>query len=177
MKLPSVTQCFGHYLSGIPEYKLEIAADRGTRAHTLCFKHLRRAHIMKIDPDCAGYFLSFTQWAELMVKEVIFIEEEFVDENHGYMGHPDMGVVLKDGSCALIDLKTPLALQKIWAGQIAAYLNLIKHKYPPIKKGGSLRLSPDGRMAKMKWYEDSANDLAAFISLLNGYRYFFWSNK
>ena len=172
----SVTQVFGHYLPDIPA--VEHAANRGTMVHDYCRKRAQRIFISKIDPECAGYVMSFDRWFEAMVDEVLFTEKEFIHPVYQYVGHPDLAVILRGArkAGALIDLKTPIQRQRIWAGQLAAYLDLVWHGgyKDRIKKAGSLQLDPDGRMAKMVWYQDSfTQDLHAFLNLMNGYRYFF----
>ena len=172
---PSVTQVFGHYLANVPRDLLEYAGDRGTRVHSFCTKHAIGAFIPGggVDSDCMGYFLSFQTWYHDYVKNTLWVEREFIDTDYGFVGHPDMGVVLKEGPSAIIDLKTPRKLERIWAGQLAAYSHLTRKNGQECDRVGTLRLSPHGGPALMKWYEDSPRDLAAFINLLTGYKYFF----
>jgi len=175
MKFFRVTEVFGRYFPNVPERKLAYAGDRGTRAHELCFKRAKNIYIptKKVDPDTYLYYRSFEQWFELMVMRVLFIEPEFIDATYGFKGHPDMGLVLKNREHVLIDLKTPVAHKKIWAGQCAAYLHLAQRSgHPLMFRSGSLQLNPNGSMARATWYQYHQNDFAAFLSLLQGVRYF-----
>ena len=173
MQQCSVTQALSPFtdFSQVPPDRLEYATDRGSRVHHFCAARAKRLHISYIPEDCKGYFNSFLYWLNVMVKEVLFVEKEFIDKTYGYVGHPDLGVILKDGTYALLDLKTPLALQPTWKGQIAAYLNVVRKTFR-IDKGGSLRLDPKGKPPKMIWYEDETADFAAFLSALTAYKYF-----
>lgn len=171
---PSVTQVFGHYLAGVPLKYLEYAGDRGTRVHSFCTRIAVKAFIPGgIDQDCLGYVMSFEAWLNQYVQEVLWVEREFIDPDYGFCGHPDMGVVLKEGPSAVVDLKTPQKLENVWAGQLAAYRHLAQKAGQRFDRTGTLRLNPHGGPATMKWYQDSPRDLAAFISLLTGYKYFF----
>jgi hypothetical protein len=171
---PSVTQVFGHYLANVPEKYLEYASDRGRRVHSFCTRYATRAFIPKgVDDDCLGYFLSFKAWFLQNVKKVLWVEKQFVDENYGFVGHPDIGLILNWGPSAIVDLKTPRKLERIWAGQLAAYNHLARVNEEDFDRAGTLRLNPYGGPASMKWYEDSTRDLAAYLSLLTGYKYFF----
>lgn len=169
---PSVTQVFGHYLGNAPARLVEYAGDRGTRVHSFCTRYAVGAFIPGgIDEDCKGYFLSFQEWFHRYVKKVLWVEREFIDEEYGFVGHPDVGVILQEGPSAIVDLKTPRKLERVWAGQLAAYKHLARKEF--FDRVGSLRLNPHGGPAIMKWYHDSARDLAAFVNLLTGYKYFF----
>jgi hypothetical protein len=173
-KYPSVTQVFGHYLADVPQKLLEYAGDRGTRVHRFCTSYAINAFMPGgVDDDCKGYFLSFQEWFHGHVKQVLWVEKEFVDHDFGFAGHPDLGLELKDGRRTIVDLKTPRKFERVWAGQLAAYRHLAEkngEKFDPV---GSLRLNPYGGPAIMKWYQDSPRDLAAFVNLLTGYKYFF----
>ena len=171
---PSVTQVLGLVtdFSNIRPEVLEHASQRGTQVHAYSAAYSRKLWVPRVPEDCAGYFQSFVSWSDTMVEEVLFVETEFIDDKLGYIGHPDLGVILKGGIGALIDLKTPVALQKVWKAQLAAYLKPVQKKFPQIKKAGSLRLDPDGGTAKMAWYDESERDFAAFVNLLFAFKYF-----
>lgn len=175
MRVFRVTEVFGRYLSEhIPERRLAYASERGIIAHDLCFKKARKQFVPKTNPESWLFFRSFEKWFDTFVEKVLFIEPEFLDSTFSFVGHPDLGVVLRNGEEVLIDLKTPVSHKKIWAGQCAAYLHLAqKNGYDKMQRSGSLMLDQFGGMPKMNWYIYHAYDFAAFISLLNGVRYFF----
>ncbi len=152
------------------------AMERGTFVHKVCASIASGAFIIEpIPDDYKGYITSYRSWFELMVDRVIFVEKEFVAHNFGYVSHPDLGVFLKTGERALIDLKTPLAKRKVWAAQLASYKYVteatLNFRWDKI---GSLQLDPDGKMAKMVWYNESPKDFNAFLACLTATRYFLW---
>ena len=175
MDYPSVTQVLGLVtdFSNIQPYVLDHAAYRGSRVHASCSAYAQNLWVPHLEEEFSGYYQSFTRWFDAMVDEVLFVEREFVDPDLGYKGHPDLGVVLKGTKeNAIIDLKTPLAIQKTWGVQLAGYLHLTKKQFQ-IQKIGSLRLDPNGWTAKINWYEKSEREFAVFLNLLFAYKYFF----
>lgn len=174
--LLSVTEILSPFsdFSRISPSVLEHAAERGTLVHDICARLAKGIWVpdSEIGEECAGYVDSFKKWLDSQVQEVILMHERLVDERLFYSGEIDIFVRLKSDTHALIDLKTPIALQRVWAGQLAGYRNLlIVNKYIP-EACGSLRLDPNGKAPKMKWYESSLDDFNAFLSALNAVRYF-----
>jgi len=173
MKFYSVTEVLKPYsdFSKISKDVLESACIRGSEVHRICALVARGIFVREIPDECKGYVLSFCSWLDVAVEEVLAVEEELRDETLGLIGHPDLIPKMKEGFVAVVDLKTPIALRKTWQGQLSTYLELAKKKYD-VKKAGSLRLHPKGKMAKMIWYEDNKRDYLAVISALNAIRYF-----
>lgn len=174
MKKVSVTQVLGVYadFSKVKPEVLERASQRGTAVHSYCAAYAQKLWVPTVPSDCDGYVISFRKWFDFMVKDVLFVEQRFYHPSYHYGGMPDLGVVLKDGARCLIDNKTPVALQKTWKAQIAGYLELVRANNIPMDKGGSLRLDPNGKMAKLDWYLEEALYFNAFLSALNAYRFF-----
>lgn len=170
---PSVTTVLKPYtdFSMVPEHILTRATERGRKVHAICAAICQGLWIPPIPSECAGYIKSFRIWLDAYVEKIIFVEKELVDPVYGFLGHPDMVVKIPEG-IVLVDLKTPIALQKTWQLQLAAYLHLAKMNGHKPERVGSLRLNANGGIAKMDWYQDSANDLNIFLALLNGWRYF-----
>jgi hypothetical protein len=174
MLIPSVTEIISPWtdFSRIPPAILENAGLRGTRVHELCAAIAKGEPVMDPNPETSGYVASFRVWFEAIVDEVILVEERLVDPGLGYSGQIDLLVRTKQGEIWLVDLKTPLALSKGWRLQLAGYFRLCDVAGYHPDKAGSLRLSPDGKMAKMDFYEESAIDLMRFMESLDLYRYF-----
>jgi hypothetical protein len=95
-----------------------------------------------------------------------------VDADFGYHGEPDLIIKAKHGEIILVDNKTPVQLFKTWRLQCAGYVNLATKNDMKPDKCGSLRLSRDGGIAKMDYYENSLTDFNYFLSALNLWRLF-----
>ena len=171
---PTVTEVLSAFtdFSMIPPGVLEKAAARGTEVHSLCYGIAKGMWLPSIPPDCAGFVLSFQDFFNKYVKKTIFAEGELVDKIFGFLGHPDLIVEFYDGANVLIDLKTPLNLQKTWKGQMAAYKHLAEQNGFKIDRVGSLRLSPKGNPPKFDQYTNSAIDLTAFLAALSAYKHY-----
>lgn len=181
MIYPSVTQVLSIYqdFSMVPEHVLTMAAERGKQVHAICAsiaKGLFVSHRM-ITSDIQGYIESFNKWFKY-VDEVILVEQELINSNLGFIGHPDLVVKMKgDQHLTLIDLKTPKAIGKTWKVQIAAYWHLAELEFK-IDRGGSLRLNQDGGLPIFDEYTNTRHeDFAAFLSALNAWRYFKGGNN
>ena len=156
----------------MPEAVLAHAAQRGSRVHAICAAMAQGLWVPSVPEECAGYVESFRKWLPV-VEEVVAVEVELVDENLGFLGHPDLIVRMRgDRGLSLTDLKTPAGVSPLWKCQLAAYKHLAEVNGYPISRVFSLRLSPTGAAPKLDEYRDSPRDLAAFLSALNAYRYF-----
>jgi RecB family exonuclease len=128
---------------------------------------------MGIDQEHQGYVDSFRRWFDMVVDTVILTEERLMDMDFSYHGQIDLLVRSKEGTVDLVDLKTPAAAQKSWKVQLAGYRHLLAiSEYPTPDRAGSLRLDKDGRVPRMEWYQNNAQDLCIFTSALNCYRFF-----
>lgn len=177
MKYPSVTEILGVYadFSRVPEDVLRNAALRGTAVHQACAAIAQGLWVPSLPDDAAPYVQSFKAWLPL-VDTFYAVEQEITDPTYGYVGHPDLIVRLNGEEFArVVDLKTPVTKNRLWAAQIAAYNNLATQILPgglPIKRSGTLRLSPHGKLPKYDEYRDSAQDFHAFLCALTAYKYF-----
>ena len=182
MAYPSVTTVLGLYsdFSMIHPKVLETAAARGTEVHAICAAIAQGTWVPSVPPDCAPYVLSFQQWFEANVKDVLMVEEELIDVVHGFLGHPDMALILLDDTRWLVDLKTPVTKNKLWSAQLAAYRHLAMEGKRAdgtsaslqVDRVASLRLSPKGRPPILDEYQNSALDFGAFLAALSAWRYF-----
>ena len=172
----SVTQVLSPFadFSKVRADVLEYAAWRGTEVHRLCSIYARSLPIVgEIRRECAGFFLSFQQWFDMNVEQVIFAEKYLEHPAYQYCGHPDLCCLLRgDPGNTLIDLKTPSTESPTWRGQVSAYGELAEVNDYPIVRCGSLLLKKDGGIAKFKEYKRDGRDLAAFLAALTAYRYF-----
>lgn len=174
MYCPTVTEVIDPYadFSRVPSGTLAAAADRGTRVHGICAAIARGLWVPPVPDEYSAYIASFRRWIKNQVVEVILCEERLVDDDLVFSGQIDLLVRLQGGDIALVDLKTPVSLQKAWRVQLAAYYRLCcRNGFKP-DRVGSLRLSPDGGTARMEWYEETASDLNVFLQALNVDRFF-----
>lgn len=173
MQLISVTQALSPYFKHLERIRpdiLENAAARGTEVHSKCALIAQNLYPCYEVSGIEGYVISFRLWFDSQVTEVLAVERRFEHEPFGFYGHPDMIVKLRGDKTALIDLKTPASLSKLWRSQISAYAFLVREQYPDVKIIGSLRLHPEGKAPKMDWYETEHKDFTIFLSALNAYR-------
>jgi hypothetical protein len=172
---PSVTQVLSPWtaqgFANIPPALLERASDRGTAVHDICGRIALGEFVVGIPTELQGYVTSFEKWLTTQVENVILAETRLYDNGLMFHGKEDLIVTLVDGRIALVDLKTPLALQKSWAVQLAAYNRLAHINGYDVGPYGSLRLDPAGGTPKMKWYEEGPAPFNAFLSALNVWRY------
>lgn len=175
-KYVSVTQVLGRYsdFSRVPPEVLQAASERGTVIHQICAAMAEGLWIPEIPPAYAFYIQSFTLWFGAVVDKVIATEPELRCKKYGFMGHPDLICRLQgDKDLTLIDLKSPVTLQKSWPIQISAYFHLAKERWPNIKRIGSLRLSPEGKSAKFdEFTKDISRYFNLFLSALNLHKYY-----
>ena len=158
--------------SRIPPAVLEAASVRGTAVHDICATIARALPVMSVPVECSGYVASFHRWFDLIVDEVLLVETRLVDTALGYHGEPDLIIKAKHGEIILVDNKTPLQLVKSWQLQCAGYFNLADKNGMKPDKTGSLRLDPDGGIAKMQYYDNSLLDFNLFLQALNLHRFF-----
>ena len=174
MKIFSVTQVLTPWFNSdkIPNHILEHAIIRGTQVHTACATYASGLWVGSMPESASPYFISFRRWFDKNAESVLYVEKEFIDEQIGFVGHPDL-VAGFDSKCFVIDLKTPLIESKTWKCQLAAYRHLVSREIKDREVHVmSLQLSNNGGIAKANVYENSDADFAIFLSALNCYRYF-----
>jgi hypothetical protein len=173
MEYPTVTEVLKLFVdfSRIPENVLNLAAARGTLVHGVCCAHaLGVPWLQEVPEEYSGYIESFKRWFSLQVVEVVLAEKRLYHPTYKYSGKLDLIVTMKTEGLVLVDLKTPVALNKIWRWQIAGYVDLAWANKYKVKKGGTLQLSPEGKPAKMVWSADHNRDFVFFLSCLNIHR-------
>lgn len=174
MLYPSVTQVLSPFtdFSMIPAAILERSCLRGTAVHDICANIASGLFVTNIPEEAAGYVASFQRWFDFLVDEVLLVETRLVDTDFGYHGEPDLVIKAKHGEIILVDNKTPVQLVKTWRLQCAGYNNLATKNDMKPDKAGSLRLDPNGGIAKMTYYENSLTDFNYFLQALNLWRLF-----
>jgi hypothetical protein len=172
MLFPSVTTVIDPWAdwSKIPPDILQYACDRGTEVDRLCGCIVREEFAI-VSPECQPYIDSFLKWYDLLVEKTILDHERLAHPVWRYHGELDIFCQLKDGRNALIDLKTPVALKKAWRLQLSGYRELLIADGYRVDCAGSLRLSPTGKMARLDWYDNTAEDFNYFIMALKLHEY------
>ena len=177
--MQSVTQIISPYVdfSSVPEDRLALAAERGTRVHEWIAKSYRDVW-QPIPKDIQGYIESFIRWKGALIEKALLIEEKLVCDCYQFVGHVDfVGELVAQNGVILIDWKTPITASRSWEAQIAAYRHLVEEhsdlKGQKIARCGALMLDPRGSMAKLLEYAFSqALAFNAFLSALNAFRFF-----
>ncbi len=179
MKIFSVTEVLRPFadFSNVPQAALEAAAERGRRIHAAAAARLSGVfQVTPLEPGDEGYIRSLDAWVKEMVRDVIDVEPELVDEALGFKGHPDLVCRLVSGDVAVVDYKTPAVESPTWRAQLAAYRHLVSKAYAgrgvrsPLAL--ALMLRADGGMPKAIIYRSSDRDFQAFLAALTAYRYF-----
>jgi len=172
--MPSVTEVLKPWsdFSHIPAAVLEAASVRGTAVHDVCATIARGLPALNIPDEIQGRVDSWKRWFDLIVDEVLLVEERLVDTSFGYHGEPDLIIKAKHGEIILVDNKTPVQLVKTWQLQCAGYWSLASKNGIEPARTGSLRLHPEGGIAKMEYYDLSLTDFNLFLQALNLYRFF-----
>ena len=172
----SVTQALSPFndFSNVPPAVLEEAKLRGTLAHGLFASYALGLWIPSIPENCIGYFDSFRRWFDATVEDVVAVENRIFHPDHHFDGRLDLLCRIKgDAGLMLLDHKTPLSLYRSWRIQCAAYKKLADLEYPNIARAGSLRLSKEGKLAKLEEYSGTVErDFAIFLNCLTAYNFF-----
>lgn len=158
--------------SCIPAATLEAAAIRGTNAHAGCAAYARRIPVI-ISDEARPYFMSYKQWFDTYVSEVLFVEAEFTDPLVWFLiGHVDLICRLRDRRVVVVDLKTPQACKASHWGQVAAY-RYLADTVIKTDDGFPLILDKDGGPAKVPERKESWDFYwASYLGALQGYRAF-----
>lgn len=173
--LPSVTQILSPWqdFSQVCPDVLEAACVRGSQVHQICAAIAQGYWVPDIPAGCEGFIDSFRLWYDTAVSSVVMVEKRLTDKTHGFTGTPDLICFIKgDGNASVIDLKSPAVHSHSWRLQLAAYRHLASREMT-IKRCFSLRLSKEGKRAKVVEYSETAHhDFSIFLSALNVWRFF-----
>lgn len=170
MELPRVStilRIMDDAYSGVPQAALESAAERGVALHRLCLTYLASLDGVHEDPVpepiYENAYRAFTQWCRVHAILVVAIEEQSVNERHGYSGTPD-ALILYQGEEVLIDLKFTASILKINKVQVQAYRKL--DLYKTAKKALLLHIHPVTGALKVHPVPNNPHDWAAFLNAL-----------
>lgn len=183
VKQPSVTTALARYvdLQHIPPERLQLATARGTKIHDYIFMDLAELWVPPalITPEIEGYWNSYLIFKNTMIEKTILIEERLTCTCYGYTGILDWcGILRGENGLTLIDWKSPVTEGKTWRAQVAAYWHLVEEhaKEPlelPIKRCGSLMLSPRGSTPSFREYTEFQPDyFNDFLLALGAYQRF-----
>jgi hypothetical protein len=115
-----------------------VAGDAGTLAHSCAEAFLKGLDPEQVLVAASSYtsldivaqaksaFASFLDWKEHSRLEIVYQEEQMVDEEYAFGGSFD-GVGLINGKHSLIDFKTSNGLYSDYLIQLAAYGYLVEH--------------------------------------------------
>ena len=173
MKIYHVTEVLSKYMdwSMIPDQLLAHACKRGSWVHAACEAVALGYYVERKRFDNYGeYVKSFQRWFDITVKDVLAVEKKITCNALGFEGRLDFLLVFNTGERVLVDIKTPVALQKTWACQLSAYEYLASAEGEKVDAVMSLRLKADGGAALGKRYLNSTEDFNIFLSALNAHR-------
>ena len=152
------------------------AADRGTRVHKFCEMYAKGLWCV-VDDDCVNYVDAFKKWFDDNVREVIFTERRFYNDQYMITGQIDMACILKDqifsNKIAIVDIKTTSNVSLSWSLQTAAYAKIVKYDRIEsiITRRLAINLPKTGSKVKVVEYTDYENDLRLYLNCLELYRY------
>lgn len=174
------------WLSAIPGYQRDTAADTGSLVHILVEKILRQQEA-EVPPELVPYTAAFRRFLETGVK-VVAVEKQVANLDVGYGGTLDLLLDFGHG-IELWDVKTwrkrPTPGRDMYAEtamQLAAYSRAgfmgqrndpKRYRMPPITGHGVLHLRPDAYDAGYQLYPFDITDaeFRAFTGLLEVYRW------
>ena len=127
---PRVTDIIGKQnadeLKSVPLDTLANACIRGQKVHSYCTAKMKGLWIDAIEAEYEPYVTAFVEWAEENIDCELASAERLYDDVKRFTGEFDMIVKLKDGTRALIDIKTSSAKSKSWPIQLSAYAHLCR---------------------------------------------------
>lgn len=96
------------------------AAEMGTRVHRVC-EAINSGGTDAAIGELEPFHRSYTSWFVANVERVVGAEKLLVSRGHRYAGTADLIAVLKDGSTAIVDLKTGGIVAAEFGLQLEAY--------------------------------------------------------
>lgn len=160
------------------------AAELGTLMHAYAEDYLQHGSIPKPERDQV-IMAPFFAWVQQNVNSVISSENVVLNHRHCYAGKLDANVEMKDGSEAIIDIKSKDVkvnakgepkpeFYEEWAMQLAAYDEALKEH--PLYKPKRLISIVLNRQAPglftEEWTEGKANHFRAFVAACELWSYY-----
>lgn len=165
------------WLSGIPDYQKNMAADLGTRLHALAEASAKGEPLDKADADVLGRLENYLRWQRDAKPQYLGVEYMVFSEALQYGGTADMAVAL-DGVGWLIDIKTG---DKIY-GETALQLSGLagaefagrpgdpkKYALPKVERYGVLHVTDS--MAELVPYDVGPMEWATFVALRQAWQW------
>lgn len=151
-------------------------AYRGSYVHNYIRNSLIGVWTPEPPEEYKGYIDSGLLWIDENVKDVLLVEDgdqtRMIDPQHKYSGLPDLVCTLKINPVpGIVDWKTSLAYQVVWAGQCASYWNLIKKNgWPDAGWAAAVRLRKSGAIALANFIQNLPLELQYFLNANAAYR-------
>lgn len=164
------------WLSAIPDFQRDTAADLGTRVHELA-EAISRKLPVEVDEAAAPFVTAYLRWRDIYKPHVINAEFMVYSVQHGYGGTADMAARI-NGEVWLLDIKTGKATYAETALQLAGLHNADfagrtddprKYRIPPATRFGVLHVRPEG--AELVPYSVTDAEFAAFLALRTAHRW------
>lgn len=149
--------------SGAADKASDTATALGTRVHAVCNSLSQGLDISHEDEKVRLMAEAYGQFLEENVDEVLDTEKSLVSPVLGVGGTLDAYVRLKDGSHAIVDIKTSKGFNPDMGLQLAAYQFMMQEVGEPVDHRIIVRLNKDkpGKFY-IKYYEDHGRDIDAF---------------
>ena len=170
-KLPRVSQALRvleDSYAGVPQYALDVAAERGTALHRLCLTYLASldgVHDAPVPtPPYEAPYQAFVKWVTDHGVLSVAIEQASQNDKHGYCGTPDAMVIYR-GAYTIIDLKFTASVLRINRVQIQAYRRL--DDYKEATQAIILHIDPRTGHLKQETVKSNLRDWSAFLNALS----------
>jgi hypothetical protein len=170
IRLPSVTQLMKPFSSivyeGVPIEAMQIAADRGTRAHDQVSNFVRYG-VLETDGDTDPYVEAFMAFEPKHPPAWLASEYRVYHKYMRFAGTVDLiGYVEPDDGTGVdvVDIKTTKAFHKnSIAIQVSAYSEAVMSHGVTVRRRYGLQLLPDGTFR----FDPVANQYGAFLMCIN----------
>lgn len=149
--------------TGVANKASNTATALGTRVHSVCNALSRGADISHEDDKVRLMAEAYGQFLDENVDEVLSTEQSLISPVLGVGGTLDAYVRLKDGSHAIVDIKTSKGFNPDMGLQLAAYSFMLQETGAPVDHRIIVRLNKEkpGKFY-VKYYEDHTRDIDAF---------------
>lgn len=149
--------------SGVADKTAGTATALGTRVHAVCNSLSQGHDISGEDEKIRLMAGAYGQFLDENVDEVLATERALISPMLGVGGTLDAYVRLKDGSHAIIDIKTSKGFNPDMGLQLAAYSFMMQEIDEPVDHRIVVRLNKEkpGKFY-VKYYEDHIRDIDAF---------------
>lgn len=152
---------------------LHNAQTFGTEIHAIAEKLARREDV-EIPKKYAPFAQAVQDFLDDWVAEVHETELTLISPARGFAGTCDLYATLKDGSRAIIDLKTSRQLTREHGLQTAGYAVLLRDNDYPVHRRLVVRIKKEaGAEGKyhVREYKDHDGDIKAFLAVLKVFKW------